>query len=431
MKSPIPVLTALCLASSALASDLDVVTLDARTKASDWPCWRGPDGLGVSRDSGFPTEWSHTNHVKWTVPIPGKGASSPIVIGQRVYLTEQTPDTGLHVLALDRATGNTVWDREVGKGNAKAHQLHNMATPTAVADGRWVWAMFGTGDLVCLAADGTPVWHRNLAKEYGAYNANHGYGSSPMLLDGRLYIAMMHQGPSYLLAVDARTGTNLWKTDRDLGAREEGKDSYSSPLLVREGGRTDVVLAGAEAVTAYDPATGAQRWIVKGLDVPHPYGRTIAGMTAGEGWVIAVASGFQNRGYTVGLRTGGTGDVTTTHRSWTLSKFSPDCPTPVIQNHLLFCIRDDGMASCVDLKSGEPKWQERLFTENVKVSPVAAEGRVYFTSGQANCVVVRATDKLEILSRNTWNEETLSTPALSGGQIFLRTVSGLTCIAGK
>lgn len=396
--------------------------------ASDWPCWRGPDGLGISADSGFPTEWSRSDGPQWVVSVPGRGASSPVVVGDRVILTAQTPDTALHVLAFRRETGATLWDRTVGEGTAKAHQLHNMATPTAASDGRHVWAMFGTGDLACLDSGGQVVWKRPLGAEYGAYTANHGYGSSPMLREGRLYVAMMHQGSSYLLALDARTGTNLWKVDRNLKAREEANDSYSSPIFVRDGSSTDVVMAGAEAVTAYDPTTGALRWIVKDLNVPHPYGRTISGLAASDGLVVTVASGFQNRGYATAIRTGGVGDVSKSHRAWTQNKFTPDCPTPVFQGGWLFMIRDDGMASCLDPKTGEARWQERLFTENVKVSPVAADGRVFFTSGQANTVVVRAAPTLEILSRNVWNEETLSSLALSDGQIFLRTVEGLACI---
>lgn len=401
------------------------------TFAADWSNWRGPDGLGVSAEKGFPLHWSKTNHVAWTRDLPGKGASSPVTAGDRLYVTAQTPDTGLHLLALDRKSGATLWDVEVAKGKARAHQLHNMATPTPAADGKHVWVLFGTGDFACVDAAGKVVWQRNLAKEYGAYNANHGYGSSPMLLDGRVFVPFMHQGPSYLLAVDAATGKNVWKQDRNFEAREEGKDSYSSALFVRTDNRTDLVLAGAEALNAYDPVTGNQRWIVKGLEAPHPYGRTIAGATAGEGLIVAVTSGFQNRGQTVAVKAGGEGDVTASHRAWSFSKFSPDCPTPVIHQGLLFTIRDDGMASCVDLNTGEAHWQERLFTENVKVSPVAADGRIYFTSGQANCAVVKAAAKFELLARNEWNEETLCTPALSDGRIYLRTFAGLSCLADK
>ncbi len=399
--------------------------------AADWPCWRGPDGLAVSSEKSLPTRWSRANNLAWTAAIPGKGASSPIVSGDHVYLTTQTSDTSLHVLALDRRRGEILWDREVAQGNLHANKLHNMATPTAVSDGQFVCALFGTGDLACLDRSGKVLWHRNLVKEYGEYKTNHGYGTSPMLWADKLFIACLHQGPSYLLAVEARTGKNVWKKDRNLEPKDEAQDSYSSPILLRTAGQTQVVLAGAESLNAYDPSTGEQIWICAGLKVPHPYGRTISGPTAGDRVVVGVASGFQNRGYTVGLRTGGQGDVTGTHRLWTSSKFSPDCPTPVIYQGRLYSIRDDGMASCLDLKTGEPHWQDRLFSANVKVSPVAGDGKVYFLSGQGNCAVVKAAAKLEVLATNELNEATLSTPAISGGHLFIRTEERLYCVGEK
>ena len=402
--------------------------LTATLRAADWPCWRGPDGLGVSQETNLPVQWSKEKNISWKVGVPGKGTSSPTVIGDRVYLTAQTPDTGLHVLAIHSGRGEIVWDREIGRGQLRTHNLHNMATPTTVSDGHLIWALFGTGDVACLDLDGQVVWHRNLVKEYGEYKTNHGYGTSPMLLDGRLYIACMHQGASYFLAVDGKTGKNLWKKDRNLEPKDEAQDSYSSPIFLRAEGGVQVVLAGAESVNAYVPASGEQVWICGGMKVPHPYGRTISGPTAGEGIVVAVASGFQNRGYTLGVKTGGKGNITDTHRLWTSSKYSSDCATPVICDGKLFTIRDDGMASCLDLKTGEPHWQERLFSANVKVSPVAGDGKIYFMSGQGNCHVVKAAPKLEILATNELNEVTLCTPAISNGRLFLRTERNLYCV---
>src|SRR5437867_3393297 len=214
----------------------------ANSQAADWPCWRGPDGLGVSTEKDLPVQWSKDKNIAWSLEVPGNGASSPIVVGDRVYLTTQTDDLGLHVLAVERASGKLLWDREVGRGKLHANNLHNMATPTPVSDGERVWVMFGTGDLVCLGPDGKVVWQRNLVQQYGVYKTNHGYGSSPMLDDGRLFIACMHQGPSYLLAIDAKSGTNLWKIDRNLEPKDEAQDSYSSPIFLRAGGRTEVVL---------------------------------------------------------------------------------------------------------------------------------------------------------------------------------------------
>ena len=402
--------------------------LVATLQAADWPCWRGPDGLGVSSEKNLPVQWGKEKNIAWKLAIPGKGASSPTVVGDRVYLTTQTEDTGLHLLAIDRKRGEIIWDREIGRGKLHANNLHNMATPTAVSDDKLVWALFGTGDLACLDREGKVIWQRNLVKEYGEYKTNHGYGSSPMLLDGRLYIACMHQGPSYLLAVDAKTGKNLWKKDRNLEPKDEAQDSYSSPVFLREDGRTQIVLAGSESVNAYDPVTGEQIWISGGLKVPHHFGRTISGPTVGEGVIVAVASGFQNQGYTVGLKGGGKGDITESHRLWTCNKFSADCPTPLIYDGKLFFIRDDGMASCLDVKTGEPYWQERLFSVNVKVSPVAGDGKIYFMSGQGNCAVVKAATKLEVLAKNDLNETTLSTPALSNGRLFVRVEGRLYCI---
>ena len=407
---------------------LTLICFALTTSAADWPCWRGPDGLGLSAEKNLPDSWSKEKNIAWTLAVPGKGASSPIIMGDRVYVTTQTSDTGLHLLAIDRKRGEIVWDREIGRGKLHANNLHNMATPTPASDGDFVWALFGTGDLACLDRDGKVIWQRNLVKEYGEYKTNHGYGTSPMLLAGKLYIACMHQGSSYLLAVDAQTGKNVWKKDRNLEPKDEAQDSYSSPIFHRAKGGTEIVLAGAESVNAYDPVTGEQQWTFGGLKVPHPYGRTISGPAAGDDVLITVASGFQNRGYTVAVKSGGTGDITTSHKLWTQSKFSPDCPTPVVYNGMLFSIRDDGMASCLDLKTGEPHWQERLFTANVKVSAVAGDGKIYFTSGQANCAVVKAATKLEILATNELNESTLSTPAISGGKLFIRTDGNLYCV---
>lgn len=399
-----------------------------RSKAADWPCWRGPNGLGVSSEKNLPVQWSKDKNIAWHVPIAGTGASSPVVMGDRVYLTSQTEDTGLHVLAIDRKKGTVLWDREIAQGKLKSNKLHNMATPTAVSDGENIWALFGTGDLACLDRDGKVIWHRNLVKEYGEYHTNHGMGTSPMLLGNKLYVACMHQAESYLLAMDAKTGKNAWKKDRNLPPKDEAQDSYSSPIFVTGRTGTQLVLAGAEHINGYDPRTGEQIWVCGGLKVPHPYGRTISGPTAGSGTILAVASGFQNRGFTVALKAGGKGDITESHRLWTSIKYSPDCPTPIIYNGKVFLIRDDGIASCLDLKTGEPHWQERLFTANVKVSPVAGDGKIYFMNGQGNCAVVKASSKLEILATNELNESTLSTPAISGGQLFIHTDGHLYCV---
>ncbi|MEI7733773.1 MAG: PQQ-binding-like beta-propeller repeat protein, partial [Verrucomicrobiota bacterium] len=173
--------------------------LPATLPAADWPCWRGPDGLGVSTEKSLPVQWGKDKNIAWKTALPGKGASSPVIVGNRVYLTAQPTNLSLHVLAISRERGEILWDREIGRGTLHANKLHNMASPTPMADGQHVWAMFGTGDLACLDNDGKILWQRNLVQEYGVFKFGHGYGSSPMLDAGRLFIVCMHQGPSYVL----------------------------------------------------------------------------------------------------------------------------------------------------------------------------------------------------------------------------------------
>ena len=405
-----------------------LLAVSCSIQAAHWSALRGSDGTAVSSESEFPLSWSVKENIAWKTTLSGKGTSSPVVHGNLIFVTTQLENDDLMTLSFDLKTGRPIWEKKIGNGRLPTHDFHNMATPTPVTDGKHVWVFFGTGDLVCLTASGEEVWRRNLRTEYVDYNTNHGMGNSPLLHDGSLYIACMHQGPSYLLALNAATGKILWKKDRNLEAREEGNDSYSTPIAVEVNGHDQIVLSGAEHLNAYDPITGKEIWRVGDLQVPHPYGRTIAGPTAGEGKVITVASGFRNQGFLVGVTPAYEGDSAVVEHDWKQKRYSPDCPTPVIYGGKVFTIRDDGMASCIDIKTGNAHWQERLFAENVKVSPVAANGYIYFTTGRANTKVLKASETFEIVATNELNEETLSTPALSSGNIIIRTFESLYCI---
>lgn len=401
-----------------------IVILSALTVsqlADDWPRWRGANGFGITLEKNLPSELSPEKNLTWKLDLPGWGNSSPIILGNRLYLTTQIADTSCLVIAINRETGKLIWSTKVASGKLKTHDFHNMATPTPVSDGENIWALFGTGDLVCLDESGDLVWKRQLQKDHGEYKIGWGMGTSPILHNGNLYIACMQAGPSYLLAIDGQTGKDLWKKERNLGATDESQDSYSSPILVPTKSGPQLVLAGENHINAYDPATGKQIWIAGGMEVPHEYGRTIAAPTAGDGIVIGVASGWGNKGFIVALKTDGRGSLSENDRLWKVTRYSPDCPTPLVYNGFVFLVRDDGIASCLDLKTGEPKWQERLFTDNVKVSPIAGDGKVYFTSGRATCTVINAGPELKILSTNKLNEDTLCTPAISNGKLFIRT----------
>ncbi len=394
----------------------------AAVTAADWPGWRGPQAHGISIERELPVAWGPRSNLAWQVEPPGQGASSPVVVGRRLYLTSQKPDDALSVLAYDPETGSLLWDQKVGAGRVKTHNDINMATPTAAADGNRVWALFGTGLLVCLDRDGKLIWERDLKKVHGEFKTMWGMGTSPILHDGKLYLAIMHQGPSYVLAINGENGMDLWKTMRDHGAIKEAKDSYSSPTLATVDGQTQLIVSGGNHLDSYDPVSGERLWMTGGLDVPHEFGRTIASPTAAGDFILTVASGFQNRGKVMAIRARGKGQDTLNQRLWINSRYSPDCPSPVIYYGFAFTLRDDGMAQCIDLRTGEAYWQERLFADNTKVSPVAADGRVYFLNSRGNCAVVKADKEFQVLALNNLNEDkTLAALAIADGRIYLRT----------
>lgn len=397
-------------------------------RSADWPGWRGSSAHGVSIERDLPVTWSRTENIRWRVEPFGKGASSPVVIGKRLYLTAQTDDLSLYVLAYSTESGEPVWKTKIAEGKTGSHELHNMATPTVAANDENLWALFGTGDLACLDHDGKILWKRNLQKVYGDYKVMWGMGTSPILHDGKLYIACMHSGPSYLLCVDGISGRDNWKADRDHGARREARDSYSSPTLATVDGKTQVIVSGADHIDSYDPDTGERIWWSKGLDVPHHFGRTIASPTAAGKFVFTIASGFQNRGYVLAMNADGTGNTTVTKRLWKSSRYSPDCASPLLYYGMAFMIRDDGMASCLNLSQGFANWTERLFADNVKVSPVAADGKIYFLNGRGNCTVVKASKEFEVLAQNDLNESTIASMAISDRHLFIRTEEALYSI---
>ena len=400
-----------------------ICVFSAGAMSDDWPRWLGPDGLGVSAETDLPVSWSKSKNVAWKVDLPGWGRSSPIVVGDRVYLTSQSEDDALHVHCIGKAKGKILWSKQIGRGNQKANRLHNMASPTPVADANHVWVLFGTGDLACLDRDGRITWQQNIQKRYGRYHIQWGMGSSPILLDGKLFIVCMKdKGNSYLLALEADTGKKIWKKSRDFPAVGEARDSYTSPIVYRSNGSSQIVVCGAEHINAYDPKDGKQLWVSGGLEVSHPYGRSVSSPTAGEGLIIAVSSGYQHRGHVLALEAGGRGDVTKSHRIWTFDRHASDCPTPVIYRGRIYIVKDSGLVSCLELHSGEVLWQERLFRgTDVKVSPVAGDGKIYFTNSEANTVVIDAASQLKILARNPLDDETLATPALSGSAVIIRT----------
>lgn len=405
--------------------------LAASASAADWPQWRGPRWTGGSPETGLPTKWSATENVAWSVELPGHSAATPIVSGDAIYVTAPEGET-VHLLCLDRRDGKTRWKRAIGPAAGHAHRKHNMSSPSPVTDGRHVYAMAGSGVLKAFTSDGRELWSRDFPGDYGPFGLNWGYASSPLLLDGTLYVPVLHgmktDAPSYVVALDAATGKNRWKVDRPTAAIQEAPDAYTTPTFVRVGEKTEIIVTGGDVVTAHDPATGQELWRSTGLNPGNdPWYRIVASPIAVDGLVIAPTRVKPM----LALRSGGRGDVTASHRVWSYDH-GPDVPTPATDGTYLYVVGDKGLVSCLDVKSGQVLYgPQRIAIGTYSASPVVADGKVYVVSEEGLTTVLRAGPKFELLGENPLGETTLATPAVAGGQIFIRTAKRLFCLGRR
>jgi outer membrane protein assembly factor BamB len=400
--------------------------------AADWPQWRGPQWTGSSPEQGLPSKWSATENVAWSLDLPGHSAATPIVSGDAVYVTAPEGETVV-LFNVDRHDGKVRWKKSLGAAAGHAHRKHNMATPSPVTDGRNVYAMTGNGVLKAFAAaDGRELWSRDFPGEYGAFGLQWGYASSPLLLEGTLYVPVLHgmktDDPSYVVAVDAATGRNRWKVDRPTDAIKESPDAYTTPTFVKAAGKTEIVVTGADVVTGHDPATGKELWRSTGLNPGNePNYRIVASPLAVDGLVIAPTRVKPM----LALKSGGRGDVTTSHRVWSYDA-GPDVPTPATDGTHLYVVGDKGIVSCLDVKTGKVLYgPERLAVGTYSASPVVADGKVYVVNEDGLTTVLKAGPKYEVLGENALGDTTLATPAVAGGQLFIRTSKKLYCVGKK
>ncbi len=420
-------------------SVLLLMIVAAPASAGNWPQWRGPAGDGVSTEKGLPLKWSESDCVVWKCDLPGEGASTPAVWGSAVFVTAQKAED-LLLLRINSGDGKIVWQRTVGhgtvvrktarpRGEQKFHPLQNLASPSPVTDGRRVFVHFGNGDLAAYDLDGNALWHRNLQMDHGKYTIWWGHANSPVLYrDLVINVCMqdslsdLHEEPgvSYLVAYDQKTGEQRWKTLRSTQAKGEECDAYTTPILHEAGGKTELIVMGGRQLDGYDPASGKQLWYL-----PIPIGnRTITGPTL-AGDMVYTTCGMRTD--LLAVKLGGTGHLPASAIVWRTTDSSPDSPSPVVWQGLVFLVSDSGIAQCLDAKTGERKWKERL-PGDYKASPLAAEDRIYFLNQAGRCTVVAASAKFEKLAVNSLDDAMVASPAAADGRLYLRAKKALYCI---
>ena len=404
-----------------------LVVLGATLEAENWPQWRGPSLNGVSGETGLPLRWSRTEHIAWKLELPAWSGSTPAVWGDRIFLNV-AEGRDLSLWAVDRARGTVLWKRTLGGGNTRM-QKQNMSSPSPVTDGRGVWIMTGTGILKGFDFSGRELWARDIQQEYGRFGLQWGYASSPLLYEDSLYVQVLHgmrtDDPSYLLRIDKTDGRTLWRVERPTRARLESPDAYTTPALLRYGSTTEIVITGGDVVTGHDPGDGRELWRADGLNPTGNGSFRIVASPVVHGDLIFAPSRERPL---LALKPGGRGDVTRSHVLWTFNN-GPDVPTPVTDGTYFYAINDRGIMWCLDAKTGKEIYgRQRLPPATYSGSPVLADGRIYITSEDGVTVVVKAGPQFEVLAENDLGEYTLSSPAISNGQIFIRTESFLYAI---
>jgi outer membrane protein assembly factor BamB len=397
----------------------------------DWPSWRGPANDGMARGDA-PLTWSSTERVAWKAHVPGRGFSSPVVWGDRIFVTTAVPAAAqapgsrtpvehrFLVMAVDRRTGKTVWEKVATV--ATPHEGHHAqygsyASNSPITDGRHVIAFFGSRGLYAYTLDGELVWQ----KDFNPLRMFNGFGEGAWTaLDGNtLYVVLDHEGESFLLALDKASGQELWRTPR------QGNTNWSGPYVLTHNGRKQIVISASREVVAYDPATGKPIWSARGL------GQNTIPAPVAEGGMVFVMSGYRNPNL-MAIRLGPEGDLTNTDAIvWQNQRGNSYTPSPVLHEGKLYVLTDTGLLSVFEGKTGKAFYQQTRLPKpyNFKASPVGANGKLYLASEEGDVIVVKMGETFEVLATNTLPDETfIATPAIMNGEIYLRGRNTLYCI---
>ena len=393
------------------------IGIASASAAGDWPHWRGPSSDGHSTETNVPVTWD-ANSIVWKADLPGQGQSSPVIWGDRLFLTTALESGRQRVLfCVDRKDGKIVWQHTVWTGEPEpTHVVNGWASPSCATDGERVVAFFGRGGLHCFDVEGKNLWSKDLGRFEGPW----GTGASPIIVDNLVIQNCEAEKDASITAFDKKTGEVVWQTARDIPQC----GGWSSPVLVAAGDRREVVMNGFNGVTSYDPASGKKLWFCKSFA-----GRGEPTATHGHGLVFLV-NGLAGDVYAV--RPGGEGDVTQSHMAWHAPrKVSRDQPSPIIAGEVMIVVSMDGVGCGYDVKSGHELWKDRLggrFTS----SPIAANGLVYLQSDSGETVVIKPGPTLDVVARNTLpasgDEIFRASLSPSRGQMFSRSNTTLYCL---
>ena len=400
-----------------------LLVLTPDVAGQEWSRFRGPNGSGISPATDPPAKWKSSDY-HWKQPLPGRGHSSPVLWGTRLFLVSGEEATGQRfVTCLDGRSGKILWQRVFAAETHRTHKLNNYASATPVVDGQRLYVSWGTPEKVSVLAlnhQGKTLWQRDL----GPYPGGHGYGVSPIRTGKVLVLPNDQAGKSSLLALDSETGKIAWKIQR------ESKSAYATPCVRRSSDGTDELIFTnwEQGITAIDPETGKINWAADVFDKSHVESSIGSPVVAGN-LVLGVCGWLGHGNEVVAVRppAGHVGKATVAYR---ITRGAPLCTTPLVRDDLLFLWSDNGIVSCADSTTGEMYWTRRI-GKMFYASPICIGKQIYNVNVDGTVVVLAASKEYQLLGRNDLGEASHSTPAVAGGGIYFRTLSQVFCLAGE
>ena len=405
----------------------------------NWPQWRGPRRDAVSQEKGLPLRWSRAHNIAWRLPLPGPAGATPVVWNDRIFLTSvEGPDL---VLLCVNTEGRRLWKKVVGTGNQNVrHDEGNFASPSPSTDGQHVWACFSNGSLACYDLDGKLAWKVDLQQRYGRFDIMFGMSATPVLDGERLYLQLIHGDgnprtrEAIVVALDKRSGKQIWKHDRTSDAIQECEHSYASPTIYRDKQREFLLTHGADYIVAHRLKDGKELWRCGNMNPKGNYNETlrfVASPLAVPGLIVVPSA---KNGPMFGLRPDLQGDVSDKLSAyyWKRPHGTPDVPSPLVHDGLVYLCRENGNLICMDAKTGLQIYQHRTVAGRHRASPVYADGRIYLTARNEGIVsVVQAGRRFKILAQNELGEPISASPVISNGRIYLRSFKALYAIGNR
>lgn len=383
----------------------------------NWPGFRGTGG-SESRASHLPLEWTEEKNVAWQRDLSGYGQSSPVVWGNRIFVTSVEGDNKekIRLDCLDLKSGEPLWEKSFDASQKAANSNYiSKGAPTPVVDDKRVYAFFESGDVIVLSHEGDVVWQRSLTKDFGEFAGNHGVGASTALASSGLILLVDHDGPSYLVCLNKETGKNVWKVDR------EKRVSWSSPIVVGSGKDEQILISSSGVAESYRTNDGKQNWIYEGIE-----GNTVASPSVSEDLVII---GSSDRGESIALQRKGGGSLDKSAVAWAAEKAASSFGSPLVHNGSVYFVNRAGIAFCNNLKDGSLNWSLRL-PASCWASPVAAGDRIYFFSTNGTTTVLEANPEkpVELAVSSIPTEDRVYGVAFVDGNIIIRTEARVICV---